>query len=218
MRSLEELIDHSNSAWPLVQGWVREAAVPVEVLPVEQTAGEAALYATQVTTRSPMGAITLHTAGILIDQGWVRILGAGGHSRFQRSLPGWNEGRSDGFYLVADDVLGGVFALNGGALGEDRGNIYCYAPDGLEWEPCGFGYSQFLVWAMSGRLAQFYQHLRWEGWANEVSALTADQALNIYPPLFIEGVSISARSRRPVPITEQFAFQMDMRRQLLSGI
>src|SRR5436305_1147210 len=116
MRAVSELINDIDPAWPLVQQWIGEASVAVEILPTDSAAGEAALYAAQVTSRSPMGAIALNTAGILIDHGWLRILGAGGHPRFQRSLPGWNQGRSDGFYLVADDAIGGFFALNGGAL------------------------------------------------------------------------------------------------------
>src|SRR5215831_10739950 len=100
MRPLRELINESEPAWPLVLQWISEAAVEVEVLPVERKIAETALLATQVSTRSPMGAVVYNSAGIFIDHGWLRILGAGGHPRFQRSLPAWNEGRSDGFYLV----------------------------------------------------------------------------------------------------------------------
>jgi hypothetical protein len=215
MRLLNELIDHNDSAWPLVQQWVGEASLPVEIIPAETAAGEAALYAAQVTTRSPMGAIALHAAGILIDNGWLRVLGAGGHPRFERSLPTWNEGRSEGFYLVADDVLGGAFALNGGALGEDLGKVYYFSPDLLQWEPCDLGYSQFLVWAMSSdNLAEFYASLRWDDWAAEVNQVTADQAINIYPPLFGKGLPSEERSYRPVSVSEQYAFQIDMQRQL----
>ena len=57
MRPLHELINDNEPAWPLVEQWIGEAVVPVEVLPADRAAGEAALYATQVTTRSPMGAI-----------------------------------------------------------------------------------------------------------------------------------------------------------------
>jgi hypothetical protein len=214
MHSLNELIDRSDSAWPLIQEWVGEAAVRVEILAAETAAGEAALFATQVTTRSPMGAIALHAAGILIDNGWLRVLGAGGHPRFERSLPDWNEGRSKGFYLVADDVLGGSFALNGGALGVDLGKIYYFSPDQLQWEPCRFGYSQFLAWAMSGRLAEFYASLRWDGWAAEVSAVTADQAINVFPPLFVKDAPNNERSHRRVSVSEQYAVQIDLQRQL----
>jgi hypothetical protein len=71
-----------------------------------------ALIVTQVTTRSPMGAVVYETGGLLIDHGWIRVLGSG-HPRLPQSLPDWNQGRTRraneeilGFYLIADDVLG----------------------------------------------------------------------------------------------------------------
>jgi hypothetical protein len=214
MRPLSELIDTKEPAWPLVEQWIGEAVIEVEVLPAQQAAGEAALYATQVTTRSPMGAIAYRAAGLFLDSGWLRVLGAGGHPRIHRSLPAWNDGRSLGFYLIADDVVGGSFALNGGALGEDRGNVYYYAPDSLRWEPCNFGYSQFLVWAMSARLGDFYESLRWDGWQSEVRTLTGDQSINFYPFLFAKGAPLKDRSRWPVPVAEQYGLQLDIQRQL----
>jgi hypothetical protein len=217
MRSLSELVDRNEPAWPLVEQWIREAAVDVEVLPVDPRVGETALHATQVTTRSPMGAIVYQTAGLLLQSGWLRVLGAGGHPRFKRSLPDWNEGRSNGSYLIADDLVGGSFALNGGALGEDRGNVYYYAPDSLRWEPCSFGYSDFLVWAMSPKLNQFYDSLRWPGWQSEVSQLTADQSISFYPFLFTQGPPLKDRSRRAVPVAEQYWLQFDIQRQLDQG-
>jgi hypothetical protein len=214
MRALAELVDRKEPAWPLVQQWIAEASVPVDMLPADPVAGDAALHATQVTTRSPMGAIAHNTAGIFIDNGWLRVLGAGKHPRLERSLPVWNEGRSHQFFLVADDVVGGFFAINGGALGGDLGNVYFYAPDSLRWEPCGFGYSQFLVWAMSEKLSEFYDSLRWDDWVSEVKQLSGDQAINIYPFLSAKGPPIKERHRRAVPVAEQWALQLDLQRQL----
>jgi hypothetical protein len=164
-----------------------------------------------------MGAIARNTAGLLIDNGWLRVLGAGKHPRFQRALPDWNEGRSNLFYLVADDVVGGFFALNGGAFGKDLGNLYFYAPDSLRWEPCRLSYSQFLVWAMSDKLQHFYTSLRWEDWVAEVKPLSGDQAINIYPFLCAEGPPIEQRRRLPVPVSEQWALQLHLQQQLDAG-
>lgn len=214
MRPLEELINRDEAAWPLVQEWIGEALLSVEVLPTTREAGDAALHATQVTTRSPMGAIAHNAAGLLIDHGWLRVLGAGKHPRFARSLPVWNQGRSDRFYLVADDVVGGFFALNGGALGEDLGNVYYFAPDSLQWEPCEIGYSEFLVWSMSENLHPFYESMRWEGWIAEVEALDGDQSINVYPFLSADGPPIEERHRGPVPVAELWALQLDLHRQL----
>lgn len=154
-----------------------------------------------------MGAIVYETGGMLIDHGWLRILGSG-HPRLPRSLPDWNLGRTwDGktqpaALLVADDVLGGFFALNGGALKGKLGNTSYFAPDSHQWEDLEIGYSQFVCWALSGSLDKFYDTLRWPGWESEVEKLRGDQALSIYPMLFCSGPPIEKRHRGAVPIAE----------------
>src|SRR4051812_45415815 len=92
-RQLHQLLNHDDPAWPLVQQWVAEATNSVEILASSEPARSDALLATQVTTRSPMGAVIYETGGMLIDHGWVRVLGSG-HPRLPRSLPGWNAERS----------------------------------------------------------------------------------------------------------------------------
>jgi len=117
MRPLDELIDKEEPGIALVQKFLSEGSVPYTVLPASSDSG-AALYKVQVTTRSPMGAIVYETGGILVDGGWLKIIGSG-CEEMTRSLPSWNKDimRDDlSAYLVADDVLGGFFAINGGCL------------------------------------------------------------------------------------------------------
>lgn len=45
--------------------------------------------------------------------------------------------------LVVDDVLGGHFAMNGGAFEGKIGDIFYFALDSLEWEPMNMTYSEF---------------------------------------------------------------------------
>ena len=150
MRAIEELINQSDSGWPFVSEWIKSAKNKVEILSVDNEKAKDALYKTQVTTRSPMGSIIYETGGILIDNGWIRILGSG-NVKLNRSLPEWNLGKgfkefgqSAPFLLVADDAIGGFFMLNGGALGKDLGKIYYFAPDSLEFEPLNITYTEFL--------------------------------------------------------------------------
>jgi hypothetical protein len=171
-----------------------------------------------VTTRSPMGSIVYETGGLLIDGGWLRVLGSG-HPRLPRSLPDWNKGRtwSEGdasppLLLVADDVLGGSFAINGGALPGPPGHVF--APDTLEWETLDRGYSDFLFWALSADLASFYEAHRWPGWPADVEALAGDQAFSIYPPLWTKGPPTGERSRSAVPMAVLFDVHFDIRGQL----
>jgi hypothetical protein len=170
MRPLRELINTEEPAWPDVQQWIANAKNPVEVLPVNPADRESALLALQVTIRSPMGAIVYETGGLLIDHGWLRILGSG-HARLPRSIASWNQGRTmfgdvepPGYLLVADDVVGGFFAINGGQLGPELGSVFYFAPDSLQWECLDRSYSEVLIWWLQGNLAEYYESLRWPGW------------------------------------------------------
>jgi hypothetical protein len=219
MRPLTELTNTRDPAWPLVQQWIA-AAPSVEVLPVDRAKADAALMQLQVTLRSPMGAVVYHTGGLLIDHGWLRILGSGSE-RLSRSLPAWNNGRAPAdkaghpaFLLVADDVLGGLFAINGGALSDDLGKVFYLAPDTLQWENLSLGYSEFLAWALSPRLSEFYRDQRWPGWQGEVAKVQGDQALSIYPFLWAKNLPIEKRSRKAVPIEEIYRLTTDTRQQL----
>ena len=222
MRSLRDLIS-DDSAWPLVREWIDAASKPVEVLQASDPARAQALEELQVTTRSPMGAVVYETGGLLIDEGWLRILGSG-HPRLTRTLPGWNKGRTwiEGepapkILIVADDVLGGSFAINGGGLHGPTGHVHYFAPDRLTWEPLEYGYSEFLHWVLTGNIEKFYETWRWPGWRAEVSELAGDKAFSIYPFLWAEGPTIENRSRKAIPMAELFGLQMDLQRQLAGG-
>lgn len=207
MRTLEELVNRDEPAMPLVHQWIAQSVWPVEVLNPSEVRGEV-LTGLQVTTRSPMGAIAYETGGILIDQGWLRILGSG-HPRLPRNIVEWNADRSDGHLLFADDVVGGFFSLNAGAFGDDRGAVYYWAPDTLIWEPLSLGYSDFLTWALSDRLAVFYENFRWPNWEAEVRKAKGDQCFNFYPFLWSEQGSFKSSSRKLVSVAEQYAFNAD---------
>ena len=221
MRPITDLINTTDPGWPIVQEWMAEAKNKVEALPVDTTKAKEALYNTQVTTRSPMGAIVYATGGILVDDGWIRILGSGS-ARLTRSLPAWNKGKSfkeygepAPFYLVADDAIGGFFAINGGGLGKDPGKVYYLAPDNLEWEDRNWTYSDFLLFCFSGDLQKYYGDYRWDGWRAEVAAMSPDKTMNFFPPLFTkEGKDMSKASRKAISVEEQYFYTLDMRKQL----
>jgi Protein of unknown function DUF2625 len=219
VRSVEELRS-GDSAWPVVESWLAEVVNEVVVLPAEPGRGEEALYRLQVTTASPLGAVALETAGILVDRGWLRLLGAG--SDELRGLAAWNgvgepalgETLDDAF-LVAHDAVGGFFALNGGAFGGAQGDVFYFAPDTLAWEPLDRGYGDFVYWALAGDVQEFYAGLRWPGWQRELSAARADEGFSLYPPPFSrEGRALEVSHRKLVPMTELWAFHRDVARQL----
>jgi len=214
IRDLSQLINTKESAWPMIRTWVKEAKNQVEVLPPTDPARSRALLATQVTTRSPMGSIIYETGGLLVDHGWLRILGSG-HPKLPRTLPDWNRSMGNNltpnappFLLVADDAIGGFFAIDGGVFGKP-GNVFYYAPDSLRWEDTGKSYTDFIDFCFNGDLEKFYEGLRWQGWQADLKRLPGDKGFMIYPFLFAAGPPIDARQRKPVPLSELYGLFVD---------
>ena len=212
MRPLAALIDQQDPALPLIVERVSAAAHGAEILAPSPARGEV-LQWLQVSTRSHLGAVAYETGGILVDHGWLHILGSG-NDKLSRNLRDWNTGRSSGYTLVADDAVGGFFALNGGSLGEQAGAMYYWAPDTLAWEALGLGYGNFLEWTLSPALAQFYHGLRWPGWEADIACLNADQCLSFYPFLWSEHGSVQDRTRGIAGMGERLQFNHDLAQQL----
>jgi hypothetical protein len=221
MRPLDQLIHKTEPGWTLVQEWISKAKNKVEILSCDTIKAKDALYKTQVTTRSPLGAIIYSTGGLLVDGGWIRILGSGS-PKLNRTIPEWNKGKSfnefgeqPSILLVADDAAGGFFAINYSGLGTDAGNVYYLSSDHIEWEALDLTYTEFLHFCFNGDLVKFYKDLRWKGWKAEVLKLDGNMVYTFSPFLWTkEGKDINKVSRKPIPVEEQFSFILDMRKQL----
>lgn len=221
VKKVEDLINTKDSGWTFVEQSIKEAKNDVEVLAVNPSRAKDALFKMQVTTRSPMGAIIYMSGGILIDKGWIRILGSGGE-KLNRSIADWNKGKSfdnygeqPSFLLVADDIIGGFFLLNGGGLGDDLGKIYYFSPDNLEYEPLDLTYTEFLNFCFNGDLNKFYAGYRWKNWKDDIKTLKGDEAFSFYPYLWTEkGKDVNKTSRKTVPIEELYNLNLKIRSTL----
>lgn len=221
MRSIDELVNNTDPGWPLVKEWIDSAKNKVEILPVDTGKAKEALYKIQVTTRSPMGAVVYMTGGLLVDNGWIRILGSGSE-KLTRSLPEWNKGKGfkdfgqpAPYLLIADDAMGGFFILNGGELGSDLGKVYYLAPDNLEYEPLGLTYTDFLNFCFNNNLNEFYKNYRWTNWKIDVEKLKNDKVFNFFPYLWTEqGKDINKATKKEVPIEEHYRLTLEFRKKL----
>ena len=221
MRPVNELINTTNPGWPMVKDWIESARNKVEILTADSANAKDALFKTQVTTRSPMGSVVYMTGGILVDDGWIRILGSG-NPKLNRTLPDWNKeksiekfGEASPFLLVADDAIGGFYLLNGGGLGKDLGKIYYFSPDNLTYEPLDLTYSDFLQFCCNNDLNKFYKGKRWTKWRDEVSKLEGDKVFSFYPTFWSkEGKNINKTTRKVISIEEQYNLNIETHKQL----
>ncbi|MGW6411732.1 DUF2625 domain-containing protein [Streptomyces vinaceus] len=230
MRGIDELVSVDDPAWPELQGIVGASPVPVQVLPRDIDEGRRCLLQMQVSAGSVLGALALNTGGLLVDNGWVRVFGGGSvadgrlpslaqANRFPTDFdPGWHPATG---LVVGHDIVGGVFALNGGdpaAAGRPGapGQMTYFAPDALEWEAMAMGHSGWVSWLLSGRLETFYDGMRWPGWREETAAVAVQQGLSVYPFLWSAEAQadLAATSRRPVPMREVLGVAADFARQM----
>ena len=156
---------------------------------------------------------------ILVDHGWLKLLGAGAEglpAAEIRTLE--NPKTSDPVegVLVGMDILGGCFVVHGSGLPDvPQGEVSYWAPDSLSWESTGLGYSAFVRFAVSDRLAEFYEELRWPNWQTDTRQLGANMGLAAYPPPWAVAGRASANvTRSAVPLTEVVEVGFEYARQL----
>lgn len=218
MRTLQELINTADPGWPILKEWISLAANKIEILPVDKVRGEEVLLYTQVTTKSLMGALAYETGGLLVDDGWIRIFGSG-CEHMQRNILSWNKGKTFDEYgeippymLVADDAVGGQYAINGGFFGKELGQIYYNLADSLTWEPMHMDYSQFLLFCFETDMEDFYKGMRWKTWRKDVGQLHPDYAYSILPYMWTkEGQDVENSSRKVVPANELYESIMNIK-------
>lgn len=214
--TIRDLVDVPDPMWPIIQDWLASASHPVEVLHADREVAEVALLNVQVTLRSPLGAMLYKTGGMLVDNGWLRLLGARS-VRMQRSFLDWNGLQDDSpgailddAYIVGHDVVGGFFAVNLGKFGAGPRNVFYFAPEALTWQDLDLSYADFLRWAITGDVGSFYSRVRWTGWESEVRLLDGDHGFSFWPMLWTAGQAPGQRSRRVVPQSELWQIQQDL--------
>lgn len=225
MQTLGQLVNTTDPAWPLVKKWIESAKNKVEVLPVDSAKGQEALYQMQVSTYSTLGSIIYNTGGIMVDNGWLRILGSGS-AKLKRTVPEWNKGKTiqeygdkPDYLLVADDAVGGFFAINYGAFGSDLKNIYYLAPNSLNWEPLNAGYGEFILFCFESDLSKFYEGLRWTSWDQFIGNLDGSKSYSFRPYLWAEeGKDINKSTRKLVPTEDLYKFNIVKQKELRAAV
>ncbi len=215
MRSIDELIDQNEPALPLLRTWLDDPAGNGGILLQPSDAVRTdTLLRLQVTTRSMLGAVAYETGGLLVANGLVRLLGSG-VGRSLRSAAKAAGHPLDGSYpdvlVIGDDVLGGLFALNGGRFGLDEmGQVFHLAADDTAWIGLGAGYIDFVSWCLTSDLADFYGPLA------DLDAYKArprpgfEASYAFYPFLWTAEAKIGGPDARVIPAEESLKLRLDL--------
>lgn len=147
------------------------------------------------------GAIITNTSGIVFDK-WVYVLGQTSERCGVLNFSKIMKLDSIGMLVVARDIVGGLFALNMGRFSDDKGLVWYFAPDTLEWESLGMKYSEFIAWLAQGNLVDFYSTMRWSNWQTDAESVSFDEGILIYPYLWAKECNIETASKRVVPLIE----------------
>lgn len=160
----------------------------------------------KITSNSALGSIILNTSGIVIDN-WIRILGHSSNNN--RGIIEYNVIGENGeatkikkMLIVADDVVGGIFAINSGMFPDGIGDIWYFAPDTLEWECLEMKYSEFIAWTVQGNIDEFYNTMRWSTWKEDCKSIKFDDAVLIYPFLWSNEIQLEKANKTVVSSEE----------------
>ena len=214
MRAIEDLINTDDPGITLVREWASASHANTNtILPPDEALRGQALLRLQVTTRSILGALVHETGGILINGGRLRLLG----SSTARSLLACNEaaggmrtGAPDDFIIIADDILGGLYALNGGRFGRDGlGDVFYLAADQLGWHHLGVSYSDFVAWCLTGDFDVLYERFA----AYEVFKLPPpplEKIYSFYPFLWTREANERSPDARLIDADEAVRLRLEM--------
>lgn len=212
LKMIPDLTSEGNDMWDRLVSIAAKSKNKVEILKKDSARASIALIQSQLNTGTMLGAVIYNCGGILIDEGWIRILGSGS-GRLPRSVPDWNAGKiaamrnDEAFYvLVADDVLGGLYAIKAANVEEleSVGLVFYYGPNSLTWQSTGLSYSSFITYCFNGNLKEFYEDFRWKGWQEDIKSIDCNHVVSCYPMLWTrEGLQMKA-NRKLLAIQSQW--------------
>ncbi|OCA83658.1 hypothetical protein A8L44_12615 [Bacillus sp. FJAT-27986] len=76
MNNSNDLIDSSETTLRLVKSWIKESNNNVTLFEPDLSMNSKILSNYQLSTKSVLGTIIYYTGGLLIEDGWLRLLGS----------------------------------------------------------------------------------------------------------------------------------------------
>lgn len=190
-----------NKTWQKIIKAANKSNRNVRILNGDFIIGERICKDFNVQSDSFLFSVIAYSSGIVINN-WVRIFGQDSNeingvnhfnTLFKSYIPG--------LFLVACDVVGGLFAIDTNRISCNHLMVY-FAPDTLEWESIDMSYEDFLAWCFYGNIDEFYSSMRWKNWIEDVSHLNINKGFLIYPFLWAKECNVENATKHIVPLDE----------------
>lgn len=178
-----------ENALSLIQSWINESTNKVNIIP-RTNHGYLCDTVLGVSEHSVLGTLVNHVGGFSVNNNLLRHFA--GENKFDLSVREINlvndklPSLIKGALIVADDIYGGLFAINtvGGLI--KPGNIMYLPPDVYAWEDLGIGHSDFVHWCICGNLQLFYKKF---SSAVKTVDCAFNETLSFTPPLWIKSAA-----------------------------
>ena len=169
-----------------------------------------------INENSTLGQIIINTSGITVDN-IIRVY-ANGNDLDSHNIYSYNleleKILGNQKLIIADDIFGGLFAINNGAFQDGYGNIRYFAPDTLEWDNLDINYSEFIAWISSSNLNEFYSAFKWSDFYQDIKEVKFNQGILIYPFLWSNECNIETADKKIVPFSELTTLNLEYKEKL----
>lgn len=203
-----------DKTWSDIIKLSKESEYSIQIYETNTKKAEYTLNKLQITTHSVLGSVINFSSGITIDN-WIRVLGSTGMVK-NRDILSWNTTAQNDTVnhfsdrlIVADDAIGGIFAMDLSPVKGKKGEIWYFAPDSLQWENLNIQYSEFIPWTFGNGMEQFYQGMRWSNWRNDVKTVGFNEGILIYPFLWSKECDIETADKKIVSIEELYKINFE---------
>ena len=194
------LVDMKN-IWQEIIDITIKSKRNIKILGGNNNIGKEECERLDIPSESVLYSVVSNSNGIIVDE-WIRIWGQS--NSMNEGVFYYNSKFKDyisGMFLVASDVVGGLFAINISRF-NDNNLVWYFAPDTLEWECLDMMYNEFLAWTFQGNIDEFFNTMRWKNWEKDVESIDNDKAFLIYPFLWAKECDIETASKKIVSIDE----------------
>ncbi|MGB7604159.1 MAG: DUF2625 family protein [Lutisporaceae bacterium] len=168
-----------------------------------------------INENSVLGQIIANTSGIIVDN-YIRVFANGDGINFQ-NIYTYNRELEKYFgnkiLIVADDIWGGLYAINNGGFSEEQGKIWYFAPDTLKWDNLELSYPEFIAWISSNNLNEFYNSYKWVGFQKDIAEIKYNQGILIYPFLWSSECNIDDAEKKVVSFNELILLNLDYKKK-----